>query len=100
MTNDHVSVWNECLDLIKKQVTPQGFTTWFEPIKAVNLKEQIITIQVPNQYSYEMLEEQYINVLRKAIKTVIGPKAKLEYEIPMDNSSGQDEKNSFDRTGD
>lgn len=97
MTNDHVSVWNECLDLIKKQVTPQGFTTWFEPIKAVNLKEQIITIQVPNQYSYEMLEEQYINVLRKAIKTVIGPKAKLEYEIPMDNSSGQDEKNSFDR---
>ena len=54
-------VWDKCLDIIKDNVGNQSFKTWFEPIKAVNLKGDTLTIQVPSPFFYEYLEEQYID---------------------------------------
>ncbi|MFN6379116.1 MAG: DnaA N-terminal domain-containing protein, partial [Flavobacteriales bacterium] len=31
MNKDHNQVWQNCLDVIKDNVSPQGFKTWFEP---------------------------------------------------------------------
>ena len=40
-------IWNNCLNIIRDNVTAQNFKTWFKPIKAVSLNKQILTIQVP-----------------------------------------------------
>lgn len=81
-----VSVWNNCLDIIKDNVSPQSYRTWFQPIKAVKLKSSILTIQVPSQFFYEWLEQHYIDLLKKTIKKELGTEGKLEYSIVMDNS--------------
>lgn len=81
-----VSVWNNCLDIIKDNVSPQSYRTWFQPIKAVKLKGNILTIQVPSQFFYEWLEQHYIDLLRKTIRKELGTEGKLEYSIVMDNS--------------
>jgi chromosomal replication initiator protein len=81
-----VSVWNNCLDIIKDNVSPQSYRTWFHPIKAVKLKGNILTIQVPSQFFYEWLEQHYIDLLRKTIRKELGTEGKLEYSIVMDNS--------------
>jgi chromosomal replication initiator protein len=49
---DHYQVWNNCLAVIKDNVSPQGFKTWFEPIKALKLENSVLTIQVPSQFFY------------------------------------------------
>ena len=36
MKRDCKSVWSECLDLIKEQVLPRTFKTWFAPIRALS----------------------------------------------------------------
>jgi chromosomal replication initiator protein len=77
--------WNECLKVIKDNVTPQSFKTWFEPIKPVKLDGKILTIQVPSQFFYEWLEEHYVGLLQKTLKKVIGPSAKLEYNVIVEN---------------
>ena len=53
MTEDKVFevVWNNCLSIIKDNVSPQSFKTWFEPIKPIRLKGNVLTIQVPSQFS-------------------------------------------------
>jgi chromosomal replication initiator protein len=43
---------------------------------------------VPSQFFYEWLEEHYIKLLKKTIKKEIGPDAKLEYSIIMENNQG------------
>lgn len=96
MANDLVNVWNKCLSLVKPEISEQSYATWFAPIIPVSLRSHIITIQVPNEYSYEILEQQFIKVLRKAIKTVIGPDARLEYEIPLKTGSEVSEEAHFD----
>ncbi len=67
-----------------------AFRTWFEPIKPTKLENNVLTIQVPSQFYYEYLEEHYVNVLRSAIRSVLGPKSMLEYIVVMDQSIATD----------
>lgn len=86
MKKDYQRVWSECLDLIKERVTPRTFATWFQPIQAVGLQNDVLTIQVKSQYVYECLEEHYVDILRMAIRTVIGVGARLEYSVVVEES--------------
>ncbi len=88
MQKSHVKVWENCLKIIKDNVTEQNYKTWFEPIKSIKLESNILTIEVPSQFVYEYLEEHYITLLRKIIKHELGREGKLEYSIVMENNAG------------
>lgn len=82
------TVWQNCLKLIKDNVNPQSFKTWFDPIKPIKLENKVLTIQVPSQFFYEWLEEHYVTLLRKTLKQELGPASRLEYNIIVENGSG------------
>jgi chromosomal replication initiator protein len=81
------NVWNNCLKLIQDNVSPQSFKTWFEPIKPVKIENKVLNIQVPSQFFYEWLEEHYVTLLRKALKSELGTGSRLEYSIIVENSN-------------
>ena len=93
MNKNHHQIWNDCLSIIKDNVQPISFRTWFEPIKPLRFEADILTIQVPSPFFYEYLEEQYIDILRKTLRKVIGTNAKLEYNVVM--SDHQQKSNSL-----
>jgi chromosomal replication initiator protein len=82
MTKDCRMVWDDCLRIIKKNVNPQSYKTWFEPIKPVLLDGDALTIQVPNKFFYEWLEEHYVGLLKKSIRQELGERGRLLYHIP------------------
>lgn len=82
MSADHIQVWQRCLTKIKERVNAQSFKTWFEPIRPLRLDNSVLTIQVPNKFFYEWLEEHYVVILKEAIQVEIGSDAQLEYLIP------------------
>jgi chromosomal replication initiator protein len=82
-------VWNNILKIVKDNISLQAFKTWFEPIEAVKLDRNILTIQVPSQFFYEWIEEHYIKLLRKCIVRELGKEAKLEYRIIMEKNNGK-----------
>ena len=77
-------VWDKCLNVIKDNVSPQNFKTWFEPITPVDIKEKTLTIQVPTAFFFEYLEEHYITLIRKTIKRFLGKDGKLDYNIVVE----------------
>jgi len=85
MQKNHHQIWNDCLSIIKDNVQPISYRTWFEPIKPLKIEDEILTIQVPSPFFYEYLEEQYIDILRRTLRKVIGVNAKLEYNVVMSN---------------
>ena len=86
----HVVVWTNCLRVIRERVEEQSFRTWFEPIRPVSLTaDGVLTIQVPSQYFYEMLEEHYVDVLRAALLQELGPGGRLEYSIIIDQGDAR-----------
>ena len=88
MNNTAELVWNNCLSFIKDNIQPQAYKTWFEPILAVKLSNQSLSIQVPSKFFYEWLEEHYVKILKVALTKELGEHAKLVYIIKMENTYG------------
>jgi len=81
MQMDYASIWDNCLSTIRQHVNNQSFKTWFEPIRAVQLNDTALTIQVPNRFFYEWLEEHYVSLLKMTIRRELGNDAQLLYQI-------------------
>jgi chromosomal replication initiator protein len=82
------SVWENCLLFIKDNIQDQAYKTWFEPIRAVELSDNALYIQVPSKFFYEWLEEHYVKLLKVALIKELGTGAKLLYKIKMENTYG------------
>lgn len=96
MTKTAESIWSNCLKIIKDIVDWQPYKTWFEPIKAVELKGNVLLIQVPSQFFFEYLEEHYVNLLAKTLKRELGKDARLEYRIMVDSGAGKGNNGTMD----
>ncbi len=89
-------VWANCLEIIKDIVEWQHYKTWFEPIHPVELKVNVLVIQVPSQFFYEYLEEHYVNLLAKTLRRILGKDARLEYRIMVDSGNQQNKPLTMD----
>lgn len=83
------TVWNDCLEVIRENVGEENFNTWFKPIKPLHVDGDVLTIQVPSQFFYEWLEDNYVPVLKRAIHTVLGVTGRLEYSVVVDSGNQQ-----------
>ena len=91
MSSEANAVWKECLRVIEQHVNEQSFSTWFKPINPVRLDGSSLTIQVPSQFFYEWLEDNYVEVLKLAIKTTLGAGGRLEYAVVVDRGNSQNQ---------
>ena len=87
--NDHVGLWNRCLRLIRDNVNEKTFKTWFEPIVPLKYEDKALFIGVPNPFFYEMLEGQFLNLLRAALNKEIGEGTQLMYQVLIDGTNGK-----------
>src|SRR5688572_32453543 len=83
------TVWNDCLEVIRENVGEENYNTWFKPINPLRVEGDVLTIQVPSQFFYEWLEDNYVPVLKRAIHTVLGPTGRLEYSVVVDSGNQQ-----------
>ncbi len=79
---NHIQIWNNCLAYIKAHLEPKPFRTWFEPLQAVQLSGNALTLLVPAPVYFEYIEEHYIDVLGAALRQELGSRFSLEYQLP------------------
>ncbi len=77
----HENVWKNCLEYISEHIPVQSYKTWFEPIRPLKTEGNVLTIQVPSQFFYEWIEDNYVHVIKQAIAKEMGPTARLEYSV-------------------
>ena len=82
------ALWNDCLKLIRDNVTEQQFDTWFKPIvfESFNTATKTVLVQVPSPFVYEYLEENYVDLLSKVLKRIYGASVQLSYRIVTDKA--------------
>lgn len=83
----HENVWKNCLEYISERIPAQSFKTWFEPIRPLKTEGNVLTIQVPSQFFYEWLEDNYVQVIRQALEKQMGPTARLEYSVVVKDNN-------------
>ncbi|MDR3093543.1 MAG: chromosomal replication initiator protein DnaA [Bacteroidales bacterium] len=79
----HRQIWDECMLIFKDNLEGSTFKIFFESIVPIDIKQNVLTIQVPSHFYREYLEEHYLDLLKMTLRRVIGPGARLEYRVPI-----------------
>lgn len=77
----HSVIWNDCLRIMENILEPQQFSTWFKPIRPVSLDGSSLTVEVPNHFFCEYIEANFVDLLGKTLRRVLGANAKLFYKV-------------------
>ena len=90
MVNNPKALWDNCLILIKENVTEQQYKTWFAPIvfEKYDADSRTLLVQVPSMYMYEYLEQYYVNLLSKVLTRCFGEDVRLTYRVVTDKQHG------------
>jgi chromosomal replication initiator protein len=88
MSNLPEKLWNQCLEIIKDNISETSYNTWFAPIIPLQYENQVFVLQVPSQFFVEYIEEKYIDLLRMTLYRVVGNGTRLEYRVLIDQTSG------------
>ena len=88
MVNDPKVLWDNCLRLIKENVTEQQYKTWFESIvfERFDAENRTILVKVPSMYVYEYLEQYYVGLLSMVLKRCFGQQVQLTYRVITDRT--------------
>ncbi len=76
------SLWNACLSIVKQGVSQKEYATWFVPTKGLSMDGKTLTVEIPDRIFYQWIEQNYTEVLRKALDNVVGSEARLRYSLP------------------
>ena len=79
--------WNECLEIIRDNVSKATFTTWFADIKPLKYDGTTLTIQVKSNFVYEFLEGNFVDLLRSTLFKVMGDGTQLMYSVLTDKDN-------------
>jgi chromosomal replication initiator protein len=87
MTIDEI--WHKSLSKIEGKVGNSIFDLWFKPIRLSNLKDQTATLEIPNRFFKEWIEDSYPNLLKESIEVVVGYPVALRYKIEEKQQNNQ-----------
>lgn len=88
MQKDANILWNECTQILRDNLTPSVYNTWFAPLEVVDWNNDVLVLRVKSEFVVEYIEENYIHLLSRCIRRTFGEKTRLEYRVLVDSTSG------------
>jgi len=73
--------WPDILERVRRKVTAQQFSTWFQNLRARSVSSEELDIRVPNQFFREWLAENYSGVLREAVREATGWTPRITFTV-------------------
>lgn len=80
MLNEADKLWGKILEKIKEKVTPQIYSTWFEPTVAESVSQEVLWVKVPNRFFVDWIEEHYHSIIYETLKEE-DDKLKIRYKL-------------------
>jgi chromosomal replication initiator protein len=74
-------VWFEALSNLQKVLTQHTFNTWIQPLKFIEVKNDSIFLEVPNDFFKEMIIENYVAMIKEAVSVVCKSKLNVQLQV-------------------
>lgn len=73
--------WLEAQSNIAKVLTPQTFNTWIKPLRFLHAGNDSLTLEVPNKFVQEWVQEKYLPIIQEAVSSVTNGKFTIQFRI-------------------
>lgn len=75
------SLWTECADALRGQVSEATWKTWFEGIVPVAASEGSLQLAVPSSLVKEKIEDRYIGLMRDVVADTLGDPIEIHLDV-------------------
>ncbi|MDA8082823.1 MAG: chromosomal replication initiator protein DnaA [Nitrospiraceae bacterium] len=82
-------IWNKCLLIIREKVEESAFELWFKTIRLTGIKEGVATIEIPNRFFKEWIEDYHPNLIKDSIEQVTESTVTIRYKAEEKQQSIQ-----------
>ena len=79
-------LWDKVLSKIEKKISKPSFDTWLKSTKAHSLQGDTLTIQAPNEFARDWLEERYSQLIAGILYEITGEELGVKFIIPQSQS--------------
>lgn len=79
MNEQAESIWTSVLDKLKRKISRPSFETWLSSTAIQTVEDNIIFVQVHNEFSRDWLEARYKSLIFEAIREVAGRTYDIEF---------------------
>src|SRR5215467_6672600 len=79
--------WTDCSRLLERELTPQQFSAWIKPLKAIeyNAATGRLRIGAPNRLKLDLIRERFAARIQQAAADVLKRPVSVEFEIDAAN---------------
>jgi chromosomal replication initiator protein len=74
-------LWNNSLSGIEERVGDNIIDLWFRPIKLSQVKDQQVTVDIPNRFFKDWIEDNYPDIIAESLKGILGYPVTVRYRI-------------------
>ena len=85
-------VWQKAGDRIRDALGQTGYETWIGPLTFVGLRDKTATIEAPNRFFRDWVNDRYLDLIRQTISTEVGEPVEIKLTLGQD-SNGDGHRN-------
>lgn len=74
-------LWNNALSRIQERVGVNIIDLWFRPIRLSQIKEQQITLDIPNKFFKDWIEDNYPDIISETLESILKYPITVRYRI-------------------
>jgi chromosomal replication initiator protein len=76
--------WAATQDLLRPMLHAEVFKLWFEPIEAVGLERNSITLQIADDFCELWLKENYLGLIQDVLQRASGQQLQVKFQVRPD----------------
>src|SRR5216684_9333771 len=77
-------VWQKTGDRIRETLGQAGYETWIGPLTFVGLEDKIATIEAPNRFFCDWVNDRYLDLIRQTISAEVGEPVEIKLTLGQD----------------
>ncbi len=75
------SMWRKAAERIRETLGEAGYDTWIGPLSFLGLHDKVATIEAPNRFVRDWVNDRYLDLLRQSLSAAIGEAVEIEVTL-------------------
>ncbi len=77
----NTEIWHKCLQIIRDDVGEGIYDLWFSPVKLASMRDGTATLEVPNRFFKEWIEDYHPTIISDVIEQVTSNNVEVKFRI-------------------
>ena len=74
-------VWNDAQQLLRTMLNGDIYDLWFMPVRATSLENDVLTLEVANDFCEVWLKDNYLGLIRDVLAHASGQSLKVKFQV-------------------